>query len=43
LAQRNDPAKFAEAVARQGYATDPHYAAKLKSIIRSHVTPLLGK
>lgn len=43
LAYRNDPAKFAEAVARQGYATDPHYAEKLKSIIRSHITPLFGK
>lgn len=43
LAHRNDPGKFAEAVARQGYATDPHYAKKLKSIIHSHITPLLGK
>ena len=43
LAHANDPEKFAEAVARQGYATDPHYARKLKSIIRLHVTPLLPK
>jgi flagellum-specific peptidoglycan hydrolase FlgJ len=43
LAYRNDPEKFAEAVARQGYATDPQYAKKLKSIIHSHITPLLIK
>ncbi len=43
LAYRNDPEKFAEAVARQGYATDPQYAKKLKSIIHSHITPLLEK
>lgn len=43
LAFRNDPKKFAEAVARQGYATDPQYAKKLESIIHSHITPLLGK
>jgi flagellum-specific peptidoglycan hydrolase FlgJ len=43
FAYRNDPEKFAEAVARQGYATDPQYAAKLKSIIHSHITPLLLK
>jgi flagellar protein FlgJ len=40
---RNDPGKFADAVARQGYATDPNYAKKLKSIMHSHITPLLGK
>jgi len=40
---RNAPEKFAEAVAKQGYATDPHYAKKLKSIIHSHITPLLKK
>jgi flagellum-specific peptidoglycan hydrolase FlgJ len=43
LAHCNDPEKFAEAVARDGYATDPHYAKKLKSIIHSHIVPLLGK
>lgn len=43
FAYRNDPEKFAEAVARQGYATDPHYANKLKIIIHSHIKPLLGK
>lgn len=43
LAYGKDPEKFAEAVARQGYATDPQYAKKLKSIIHSHITPLLGK
>lgn len=43
FAYRKDPEKFAEAVARQGYATDPHYAAKLKSIIHSHIAPLLKK
>lgn len=40
---RNEPEKFAEAVARQGYATDRHYAKKLKSIIHSHITPILKK
>lgn len=43
LAFSSDPEKFSEAVARQGYATDPHYAKKLKSIIHSHITPLLSK
>ena len=43
LAYRNDPKKFAETVARLGYATDPRYAKKLKSIIHSHITPLLNK
>ena len=43
LVHSNDPAKFVEAVAMQGYATDPLYASKLKSIIHSHITPLLGK
>jgi flagellum-specific peptidoglycan hydrolase FlgJ len=43
FAYSKDPEKFAEAVARQGYATDPQYAKKLKSIIHSHITPLLGE
>jgi flagellum-specific peptidoglycan hydrolase FlgJ len=43
FAYRNDPEQFAEAVARQGYATDPQYAKKLKSIIHLHITPLLRK
>jgi flagellar protein FlgJ len=43
FAHRNDPERFAEAVARQGYATDPQYAKKLKSIIHLHITPLLRK
>ena len=43
MAYRGDPEKFAEAVARRGYATDPYYAQKLKSIIHSHITPLLKK
>jgi flagellum-specific peptidoglycan hydrolase FlgJ len=43
FAFRNDPEKFAQSVARQGYATDPRYAEKLKSIIHLHITPLLGK
>jgi flagellum-specific peptidoglycan hydrolase FlgJ len=40
---RSEPEKFAEAVARHGYATDPHYAKKLKSVIHSHIAPLLRK
>lgn len=39
----HDPEKFAEAIARRGYATDPDYARKLKSIIHSHIAPLLKK
>jgi flagellum-specific peptidoglycan hydrolase FlgJ len=41
-AHKADPVGFAEAVARQGYATDPLYAKKLASIIHLHVTPLLA-
>lgn len=36
-----DPERFAEAVASLGYATDPRYAEKLKSIIHFHIAPLL--
>lgn len=43
LAYRNDPERFAEAVASHGYATDPLYAQKLKSIIRSHIVPLVSR
>jgi flagellum-specific peptidoglycan hydrolase FlgJ len=43
FAFRNDPEKFAEAIAKQGYATDPQYASKLKAIIHSHIAPLLSK
>lgn len=43
FAYRNDPEKFAENIARHGYATDPHYARKLKAIIHSHIAPLLRK
>ena len=43
LVYRDDPEKFAESIAKQGYATDPQYANKLKSIIHSHITPLLAK
>jgi flagellum-specific peptidoglycan hydrolase FlgJ len=35
FAFRDDPIKFAEAVAKAGYATDPHYAASLTRIIVS--------
>ena len=30
---KNDPLKFVDEIAKAGYATDPQYAAKLKSII----------
>jgi flagellar protein FlgJ len=43
MACSDDPEKFADAIARQGYATDPQYAEKLKSIIHSHIVPLLRK
>lgn len=43
LAYRDQPVKFAETVARHGYATDPRYANKLKAIIQSHIAPLLDK
>jgi flagellar protein FlgJ len=36
LAVADDPEQFAEELQRAGYATDPKYAAKLKSIMRSH-------
>lgn len=42
LAYRDEPEKFAEIVARGGYATDPLYAQKLKSIIHAHIVPLLN-
>lgn len=32
LGARNDARAFAEALAKSGYATDPHYAAKLQSV-----------
>lgn len=41
MAHRTNPAEFAEAIARRGYATDPQYATKLKSIIRLHIAPLV--
>lgn len=31
---KNDPYKFADAIALAGYATDPDYAGKIKSIIK---------
>lgn len=31
---KTDPCKFAEAIAKAGYATDPTYAEKLKSVIQ---------
>jgi flagellar protein FlgJ len=34
LKVKDDPYKFAEAVAKAGYATDPSYADKLKRIIK---------
>lgn len=43
LAYRDDPVRFAKVVAEQHYATDPDYAEKLKSIIQSHIIPLLRK
>lgn len=32
---KDDPYKFAEAIARAGYATDPNYAASLKATIKT--------
>jgi len=43
FAYRDDPVKFANSVAKQHYATDPHYGEKLGSIIRAHITPILDK
>jgi flagellar protein FlgJ len=43
FAYSKDPEEFADAVARQGYATDPGYARKLKSIIQLHITPLMNQ
>lgn len=36
FAFKNDPLKFAEQLQKAGYATDPNYAAKLKSIITTY-------
>jgi flagellar protein FlgJ len=33
---RNDPDQFARELQRAGYATDPQYASKLISIMRSN-------
>lgn len=33
---KNDPEKFVQEMARAGYATDPHYAKSIISIIHSH-------
>lgn len=41
MQHRDDPVAFADALARQGYATDPQYGWKLASVIRTHVAPLL--
>ncbi|WP_395702694.1 glycoside hydrolase family 73 protein [Aquabacterium sp.] len=41
MAYKSDPMKFAEAVARLRYATDSAHGAKLKSILRLHVMPLM--
>lgn len=35
LEYRSDPYKFAEEVAKAGYATDPNYATILKSVIKT--------
>lgn len=37
-----DPFWFCTALQRTGYATDPHYAEKLHSILRKRVLPALG-
>lgn len=36
FAHANDPAKFAEELQKAGYATDPKYADKLKTIISTY-------
>ncbi len=38
-----DPLRFAEEVAKAGYATDPAYASKLKNIITTTIQPELKK
>lgn len=35
LKVKNDPYKFAEEIAKAGYATEPNYAATLKSVIKT--------
>ena len=42
FAYRANPEEFADAVARQGYYTNPQYATKLRSIILLNVLPLLA-
>lgn len=36
MAQKNNPDRFAEELYKAGYATDPQYPSKLKSIMRSN-------
>jgi len=38
LQQRDDPARFAQAIASAGYATDPAYASKLAGTIRRAIS-----
>jgi flagellum-specific peptidoglycan hydrolase FlgJ len=42
FAHKANPEEFADAVARQGYSTDPQYASKLRSIILLNVLPVLS-
>ena len=42
LVYKHDPVRFAQEVARQGYATDPDYGKKLESIIKHDIIPALG-
>lgn len=43
LVHKDDPVKFAQEVAKHGYASDPDYAKKLESIIKGHIPPVLEK
>jgi flagellar protein FlgJ len=43
LPYKNDPYRFAEAIAKSGYATDPNYAVKLKNAIKMVIDDLNKK
>jgi flagellar protein FlgJ len=43
LTVRDDPYKFADAVAKAGYATDPNYAWSLRSVIKTVENCLIKK
>ncbi|MGB0972112.1 MAG: glucosaminidase domain-containing protein, partial [Mycobacterium sp.] len=44
LKHKHDPARFADELAKAGYATDPQYAGKLKGVLTgSAAAPVYGE